>query len=333
MIENQRSILILFCLVFLQISCNSDEKNKSKVVNELEAMAEEIKLDSDNPELYIKRAEYYKLHKAYDEAIVDYHKAIELNDSDPTYFFDLADTHIDYLDVINARRTMDAVVDKFPNDVDARLKMARLLIILKEYDQVALHLQHAKVIDPYNAEIEYTRGIYFLDQDRADGAFKAFQAAVELDDQLIDGWLALGEIASNNKDDNAQVYFNNALNIEPDNIQALHAKAFYLQNINKIDDALENYTRINEIDSTYEWAYFNRAILLLERNQLDESERLFKVAIVNNPNMVEAFYYLGIIREKQKRYEEALRFYRDAAAIDPNYEKAIEAIEDLDRSN
>ena len=46
-------------------------------------------------------------------------------------------------------------------------------------------------------------------------------------------------------------YFDNAIRVDPDNVAAWHAKAYYLQNNDKINEALQIYKQIHTMDPQY----------------------------------------------------------------------------------
>ncbi len=321
-------IIISIFLVF--VSCKQNPSDQ--VANSpLEQLNRSIQKEPKNPNLYVQRSEYYSEHQQFESAIQDLVQAIRLDSLDSRYYQLLSDRYLDLGDGFNARITLERVLRLFPDDVPSILQLAKLQLILKDYSAATRNLQRAKALDPFSAYVEYLRGMLFLDQEKIAAAKKAFQAAVELDDQKTDAWIALGEIGSISDDPQTIFYYDNALRLDPNNILALHSKAYYIQQLDSLDLAIDLYSRVYDIDSSYTPSIFNKGILLLDQNKLNAAEKQFRLLTKIDPQMIIAHYYLGISLEKQNRLKEALIAYQQTLRIDSEYFRGQEAVKDLTR--
>ncbi len=328
MILKHLRFLLLFTVLWSFTSCKLDKKNSTEE-SPILRLNRQIAAEPDNPDLYIQRAEYLRRQNKIDEAIQDMGSALSIDSLVPEYYQLLSDLYIDKGDGFNARITLERALSLFPENIDNILKLAKMQLVLRDYKAASTSLQRAKALDPFNAEVEYTRGLFFLDQDKQEAAKKAFQAAVELDDQHVAAWLALGDLGMDMDDPLTRSYFDNALRIDPENIHVLHAKAFYIQQFDSLDQAIRLYQKVYALDSTYIPSIFNRAILYLDLQKIEQAKKLFRRCIEIDDQMIEAYYYLGICLEKQDSLQSALRQYQQILSIDSEYYRAQEAVRDL----
>lgn len=65
----------------------------------------------------------------------------------------------------------------------------------------------------------------------------------------------------------------------------------------------------------------------LQKNSLDESYRIIKNALCENPDAPEPHNLLGLWYEKNKKFDLARKHYRAAYALDPTYKSATVNLE------
>ena len=93
-----------------------------------------------------------------------------------------------------------------------------------------------------------------------------------------------------------------------------------LQNGKSPDEALERLNKAVEYDPTFGDAYVLKSYVRLEvLPNLDEALAAAKLAVQYAPNNPDSQYTLGLIYEKQGRYQEAAKAMREALVINPNY--------------
>lgn len=326
-------VTILACMM----SCKSDntDKSTSNVQTELAPLQGLKELDdgiAKNPEnanLYFQRAKLYYDNEGFQEAKDDVEQAISLDSSKVEYFHLLADCYFDNFKSMNALGTMIKSVRLFPESVKSKLKLSEYYFILKKYEQ---SIQTAGSIiseDPQNAEAYFMMGMNFRESGDEDKAINSFQLATENDPELTDAWLILGSIFEKRKNPLAVKYYDGALAVDPDNITALHAKAYYLQNNEEIPQALELYQKIMLLDRNYTDAPLNVGILYLELDSVDKAYQHFNILTNNVPENPLGYFYRGITNEMKGNLENAKGDYESALRINPEYTKAREALNSL----
>jgi tetratricopeptide (TPR) repeat protein len=86
------------------------------------------------------------------------------------------------------------------------------------------------------------------------------------------------------------------------------------------DEALERLNKALEYDPSYGDAYVLKSYVRLEvLPNLDEALAAAKLAVQHAPKNPDSQYTLGLIYEKQGRYQEAERAMLDALTVNPNY--------------
>ncbi len=98
----------------------------------------------------------------------------------------------------------------------------------------------------------------------------------------------------------------------------IDAKATALANLGKLPQALTCCNEGLMINSTHKHLYFTHAMILLELNELAESEKSLRKAIFLDHRFVEAHYQLGLLLLRCKDKAAGLKCLRNTLAIAKN---------------
>jgi tetratricopeptide (TPR) repeat protein len=184
-------------------------------------------------------------------------------------------------------------------------------------------------IRPGDPEALFMLGMVYRDQGKTTQAIAAFQSAVERNPDLSEAWVILGDLMDRTHDPMAIQYFDNAIRVAPKNIAAWHAKAYYLQNNDKIDEALEIYHHIHTLDAKYPEAYLNSAILLLYRDSLDAALKELMILGEIDPTNPAAWFYKGKVYQFKGQKSQAKAAFEQALRLDENYAQAKDGLEEM----
>jgi len=328
-----KSFIILF-LSALLISCGSKD-NKDGQANEkikdqaLSDLNELIREDPKNPELLFQRAELYYQHAAYDEALDDLGAAQKIDSIKPEYYHLIADVYMDYFKSHYALKTMEKVVFLHPKRIPSLLKLAEFQYILKKYENSVYTCNEVLAVDRTEPEAFFMLGMNFRAMGDVERAKNSFQTAVEFDPQLIDAWLLLGTIYEAEKDPKALTYYESAVLMDPESVEALHAKAYYLQNHGNIPEAISIYRKINELDPQYTDAYMNTGLLFMEMDSVKKAKEYFNLFVKKDLTNPVGYYYRGVSFEVSGDVKNARMDYEQALRLDPGFEEAKKALEEL----
>jgi tetratricopeptide (TPR) repeat protein len=106
------------------------------------------------------------------------------------------------------------------------------------------------------------------------------------------------------------------------------SSAFYRNLANELsykgnyDEAIANYTKAIELDSTDRTSYNNRGRAFEKLNRLDEAYADFTKVIEIDPTDRNGYHNRGVIYYKKSEYQKAIDDYTKAIEIDPNFREA-----------
>lgn len=295
----------------------------------IDGLTQEIAKDQGNPALYAQRGDVFYENRGYDEAILDYAQAIRLDSTEPVYYHKLADAYLDYFKSRRALEILEGAAERFPEHIPTLLKLSEYHLILTQYEESMRTIDRILKIDPQNAEAYFMFGMNFEERQDTARAINSYQKAVELDAELVDGWINLGQLYAGIGDPLALRYFDNATRIAPENITALHAKADYLTSTGDLEGAVSLYRKIATLDPQYEEAYYNSGLLYLDMDSLSKAEQQFDLTVKTSPTHIRGYYFRGLSRELQGEVEAAIADYEQALRMAPEYEKAQAGLDRL----
>ena len=322
---------IFIALAIMVVSCKQEKE--TTVVSEkkdmLQQLNELIQSETLNPKLRFERAKLLGAQNRYDEAIEDMRVAI-LNDStNMVYYHLLSDLFMDSNNSSKSLLTMKKSAQLFPDSILTLLKLSETYFILKQYNESIFELNEIIRRQANNAEAYLMLGMNFRAMGDVPRAVNSFQTATEKNPKLVDAWIILGDLFSEKKEDIARRYYETAVNVAPEDINALHSKAFYLQNNNDIEGALEIYKKINIINPKYSDAYLNAGILLLEKDSLNRALEQFDIMTKMDPTNAKSYYFKALTFERMGNTEGSIKDAQNALNFDPNYKEADELLKKL----
>jgi tetratricopeptide (TPR) repeat protein len=332
--KKHRIIIFTFLAMGLIMAC-SEAENKSSNITEapsdvMSALNDAVKSSRGGTAELLSRARYLFEQSNFDEAVADLFLVLQKDTTHLQAHHLLADVYMETYQSQLALRTMERAANLYPDSIGSLLKLAEFQLILKQYDQSKQMIGKVMALDAQNADGLFLLGLNFKELGETEKAIAAFQSAVEIDPDLTDAWLILGNYMEEINSSLAGQYYDNAVRVSPNNIAALHSKAYYLQNQERIDEAIEIYQQIIEVDSTYADAYLNMGILYILQERvpfaLDQFNSLIDVDSTNEL----AHFYVGRSWELVGDIEKAKEAYQNAIKWSPSMKRAQEALNALD---
>ena len=330
-------IAFTFCAfaLFAIVSCSSKENPRGAGDVEqtdpvIAQLTGEIAKNPKDGELYFTRAQRYYEAEGYDEAIQDLQAALRIDSSNADYLHLLADVYLDYFRSREALKTMEKAAKLHPYRIQTLLKLSEFQFILKQYEPSLQTIDQILRKDPQNAEAYFMMGQNFKETGDTARAINAFQQSVENDPDLTDAWINLGQLHAALGNRIAERYFDSAIRIDPNSIQALHAKAYYLQQLDQLLPAIRLFERIVQIDPQYADAHYNAGLLYLDLDSLPKAYQAFDLAIQTDPVHIRSYFYRGLCSEMQGRLAKARADYQQALSFSPDYSDAANALKRLE---
>lgn len=325
--------LLLLTILFLSQCKKSNPADEGMGMTgdpTIDALTEAIRKTPDDPTLYLQRSEIFYNHQAYDQAVADLAKVMKLDSMNLRAHHLLADVYMDSYQSARALATMQRAAMLYPDSINTKLKLSEFQLILKQYDAALQTIADIMKISPGNPEGLFMLGMIYRDQGKTDLAIGAFQSAVERNPNLTEAWVILGDLMDRTHNPLAIQYFDNAIRVSPKNVAAWHAKAYFLQNNDKMDEALAIYRHIHTLDAQYPEAYLNAGILLMYKDSVDKAMTEFNILSQIDPTNAAAWFYKGKAYHLKGEKAQAKASYEQALRLDPKYDQAKDGLQELE---
>lgn len=328
-----RYCLLCFSL-FLVWACNNDPEKSTHTGQDGQdpTIAKLNDLVAQNPNndsiLYLRARAYYKLD-AYDEAIRDLSKAIQIDSMQPAYYHLLGDALLDYARPGDSKRALDVMelaAQRFPTRFATLLKLSEFQLIVRQHSEALKTLDKILQRDPQNAEAFFMAGRIALDKGDTTNAIASLKKSTQFDAGHLDAWMFLGRIFVNRNNPAALQYFDNVLRLDSTNLEAREYKGIFYKKTGNFEKAFEVYRDIIVRNPDYSNAYFDLGVIYLELDSLNQAYTNFDIATKTDPLFVKAYYYRGLCSEKKGDKDAAIADYKQANGMSPDYPDAKEAL-------
>lgn len=332
--------LCVFAMIVLPVFTGCTEKKQhtsDQIILSADSLAPQKFLDSlnkmiqqqpSNPEYYYERALLlFKTFNEHDGAFNDIMRAINLDSSVVKYYLLQADLYFAKANAKDAKKILEKCLSLEPVSVETHLKLAELYLLVEQYGKSIEQVNEALKADAHSAKAYFIKGMDYKLLGDTVKAISSMQTAVEQDNNYYDAFIQLGLLFASKKDSLAIAYYENALRIEPNSIEALYNKSFFLQEYGHYQPAIEGYQRIVELQPKHPLACFNMGYVnLVYLGNYEDGIREFTNAIEIKRDYYEAYTNRGICYEKLKDFKKAEADYRKALQIKPDYALAAKGI-------
>jgi len=307
--------------------------SKDSIYIKIAKLNELIKLNPNDAALLNNRATLYIEKLDYDSAFNDIRKALLLDSTKSKYYCTLSDIYFanGKIDKSNDALTKALILD--PKNNEAYLKSAEVFLILDDYKKCFEYLSKAVEFEKINPKAYYIRGMALKQIGDTVKAISSMQTAVEQNPDYYDAYIQLGLMYASQHDDLAIDYYNNALNINPQSIEALYNMGMFYQEHNMAVDAIKSYNTILKIEPKHKNATYNIGYVnLVYLEKYNEAITYFSEVVKIDPKYTDAYYNRGLCYEMLGDFKNAKIDYQNAMRIVPNYEKAVLALNRIDNS-
>ena len=200
----------------------------------------------------------------------------------------------------NANAIIEEILAADPNNVRAMSLRSRILMRQGAFNDAAKMLEYADVLSPRNP-------------DRLC--------------QLGETFYAMG------KTEKAKTYFQNSLELDPENKQAQKGLGVTLLDEGDANAALKLFKQsLSEEEAA---GFFNNAaVQAVRRGETEKSLRLYETAMaaLRSDKLKPLVHFnIGLAHRRLGHIDEALREFHAALKFDPGYQKAQQQIEEIDR--
>jgi tetratricopeptide (TPR) repeat protein len=231
-----------------------------------------------------------------DEAMENYHKALEIN----------------------------------PYYEDAQNNLGYALAQKKRYAEAIEHYQIALRIRPKNVEVHNNLGNALADTGKIDEAIAEYLFVLGEKPDHADAHNNLGiALSMKGKLDEAIEHFHQAIKFKPKDASAHSNLGNALAVQHKLAEATKEYEECLRLKPEDAQAHNNLGNVLVEQGRLPEAVVQYKRALELNTDNPEAHFNLGFVLARQGNSAEAATHYREALRLKPGYPEAKKQLEAL----
>jgi len=191
------------------------------------------------------------------------------------------------------------------------------------YDQAEKLLQEVLGAQPTHPDALRFMGILYAMKRNWPAALVLIDQALELNPDNAFAHSNKGNILQElGRIEDAIESYDRAITLAPDNVEVYNNKGNALQALNQFADSLEWYDRAIALAPQYAMAYNNKGNALQELKHFNEAMDCYNKALALGNGADSAFTGIGVVLQQLKRYEEALSFFDKAIALNPQYVEA-----------
>jgi tetratricopeptide (TPR) repeat protein len=291
---------------------------------------EKIRADINNPDLYLERAERHLELENPKAAVADIGRAFGI---DSTYLPTLI-AQASYLakrgEVNSGLNILERAKSLYPEESDVYTALSEVFLIARNSELSLKNADLAIKYNMYNAKAYYLKGYNFLELGDTSKAISSYQTAIEQDPNYFEPYLELGLLFSAQNDPLALQYYENALQVRPDDRLTLYSKGMYEQEHELYNEAIQTYFRAVKKYPNFKEAYHNLGYIHMYYLKLyREAIPYFTDAIEVAPKYYQAYYNRGYSFELMGDINNAAKDYRKALSIRPDYTLAAEGLNRL----
>lgn len=331
-------ITIPFLLLFPILNACTERAQDTESTDEISTPLTLAQIDQEiiaqprNAALFAKRARFNETRDSMAAALKDWQRAVAIDSTQAAWRIGLGDLYFRKVDIQRAEEQFMKAVRLAPDSTEARLKMAEIRLLDKDYPEAMRWANDALRLDKENSRAYFIKGWIHRQAGDTTLAISSYHTAVERDPGYYDAYIALGLIHSAKGDPLALEFYNTALDLRPQSVEGWYARGMYCQEQGLDSMAIASYAKIKEIDPKNATAWYNTGYVMLQHQQRYVDARVeFEKAILLLPNYANAYYNLGLTYEFEDQLNSAKAAYKQALVLQPDMDLAAEGLDRLQR--
>lgn len=306
------------------IACNSTSSEvdqDEKVKTALEQLNDEVAKNELSAEPYLNRARYFLEKRQLSSAKTDLETAVKLEPENATALLELAQI---LFQENNTRGSKDLLYRSITADTaktEAYLKLGELYMYLAQYDSTFKYVNIALQKDEEIAKAYFLKGMAYKYSENAKFAKSSFQTTVELDPDYYHAFIQLGSLYALENDPIAVTYYQNALSINPNSVEALYHLGYFLQTQMDTTGASQAYEAIRSIEPNNTDALYNLGYIEFElKNNTDKALAYFQEILKIRRSHSKALYMVGLCYETLGELTKAESYYKESSTSNPAFD-------------
>ena len=216
-----------------------------------------------------------------------------------------------------AERVCREAVERNSKDVNMLGLLGAVLVKMRRLDEAEQVLRRTVRLAPTFAKPHEDLGFVLLELERPDEAVEVLRKAVRLDPKLEFAHFNLGKaLALTGKGEEADTAFESSFALSPE--RKLLAQAARLHKEGRLEEAEKLYRQALKNNPDNVDAMRMLAMVAATLKRYEDAERLLRRALGIAPDFLTAVIDLGRILKEQDRFEEAIDYFKKAIEINPH---------------
>jgi tetratricopeptide (TPR) repeat protein len=310
----------------------------------LDELNQAIIASPESPNVYLKRALYYKSIFDFENSLDDINRALKLAQDAAALHYAKADilfiaggVRQDATFYEQAEIYLDETTRLDSTYLDAYILLARLNLGKPNHDKAMSNVQNALKINEQFAPAYFWKAMIYQDLGNFDLAKANYQTCIERDANYYDAYNHLGILLHAEGNKKALIYFDKALELRPNSIEVLRNKGLALKDENRYDEAIECFSTILTIEPAFAESYYNIGVVYItayrddmpqysKDTTINQALNYFQKAVATDPQYPDALYNIGHLYKFTGDKKKAKEYFMQVLTIYPQHELTIEAL-------
>jgi len=220
----------------------------------------------------------------------------------------------------------------WPYNVDNNYELGNAFARARKYKKAIWAYKEALKANPGYDEIYFNLGVMYMNVGNKEKSEFYIKKSIEINPISVTSYIVLGNLYLNKFDDieKAKECYKKAIEIEPENVDALNNLGFALIKEKKLKQAYQIYKKILKKEPSYKLAreniirlikslkipyfkLFKKGEKYVKQEKWSQAIEIYKRIIEINPADLKAKFYLGNIFAKIRKYEKAIEIYKEVS--------------------
>lgn len=208
---------------------------------------------------YNKRGLAHLTTRNYEQAMIDFTKAIQLDSHYAEAFNNRSTAHLLMANYGQAVVDCDKALDLAPDFVAAYVNRGIAYTGLRDYNQALADYERALALSPENVYAFHNRGNTYLWMSNYREAITNYSQVIRLNPDFVAAYVNRGIAHTELKYyDLALADFSQAIDLNPEYVYAYYNRATVHRELKNYQQAIEDYTRVVELNPEHYYVYENR---------------------------------------------------------------------------
>ncbi len=223
-----------------------------------------------------------------------------------------------------AEKLLVAEIEKKPQSAELLKFLASVFFLDGRYLNTAVALKKAEKLAPLDNPSRFTLALSYIILNHRDWARPELEALANAEPRtaLYPYWLGRLDYDAM-QFTSAVANLRKALELDPAYMRTYDNLGLCYEALGQYDEAIKTYEeaiRLNRLKpQPSPWPPVNLSTLLIKLGKLEEADAALTESLRYDPRFPQARYELGLLREKQKRDDDAIAELNQAAELNPSY--------------